>query len=311
MVEKNIDILVIGEINADLILTGDVTPAFGQAEKLIENATLTTGSSGAIFAGGAARLGLQVAYSGVVGDDVFGRFMLDKLREREIDISGVQVDPSLKTGLSVILSHTHDRAILTHLGSIAAQQAERVDRSLLRRARHVHITHYFLQTKLHSGLPALLAEARNLGCTVSLDTNWDPDEHWDAGLKHALAHVDVFLPNEHEAMAISRQPNLADALTSLAQNIPVVAIKMGAAGAICQQGETVTQDPGFKIKVVDTTGAGDSFNAGFLYGYLRQWPPADSLALACACGALSTQAPGGTDAQPTLAEASALVKHRI
>jgi sugar/nucleoside kinase (ribokinase family) len=305
---KAIDILVVGEVNADLVLTGDVTPAFGQAEKIVGDATLTIGSSGAIFACGAARLGLRVAYSGVVGDDMFGRFMVDNLRQRGVDTGGIQVAPSLKTGLTVILSRVDDRAILTHLGAIDALRAEQVERALLRRARHVHVTSYFLQHALQPGLPALLAEAHSLGCTVSMDTNWDPVERWADGLAEALAQVDVFLPNGQEALAIARQPDVLSALTALAQEIPTVVVKLGAEGAVCQQGETRLQNAGFQMEVVDTTGAGDSFNAGFLYGYLRQWPLTDALTLACACGALSTRAAGGTAAQPTLEEALAVIK---
>ncbi len=98
------DILGIGEINVDLILGHDARPIFGQFEKLVDDATLTVGGSGTIFAMGAAQLGLRVAYCGVVGDDTFGRFMLDKLHSRAIATHGVIVEPKLKTGLSVILN---------------------------------------------------------------------------------------------------------------------------------------------------------------------------------------------------------------
>ena len=301
------DILVVGEVNPDLVLTGDVTPAFGQTEKIIADATLAIGSSGAIFACGAARLGLRVAYSGVVGDDIFGRFMIDGLRERDVDTSGIRVDPALKTGLTVILSRVSDRAILTHLGTINALRAEQVNRALLQRARHLHTTSYFLQRTLQAGLPALLSEARSLRCTVSMDTNWDPAESWADGLDQALAQVDVFLPNEQEALAITGRPNISEALTALAQNIPTVVVKLGAMGAICQQRQKRIQKAGFQVDVVDTTGAGDSFDAGFLYGYLQNWPLDDALALACACGALSTRAAGGTTAQATLTEAQKML----
>src|SRR3954464_3198874 len=98
------DILTIGEINVDLILGHDARPIFGQFEKVVDDATLTVGGSGTIFAMGAAQLGLRVAYCGVVGEDAFGRFMLDHLHERYIDTRGVIIDPTLKTGLSVILN---------------------------------------------------------------------------------------------------------------------------------------------------------------------------------------------------------------
>ena len=307
---KDIDVLVVGEINVDLILTGDVVPVFGQAEKVIDEATLTIGSSGAIFACGAARLGLRVAYCGLVGRDLFGRFMMDSLSARGIDISGVRVDSSLKTGLSVILSRVDDRAILTHLGAMEALEAGQVDRALLRRARHLHLTSYFLQHKLQSGLPALLAEAKSLGCTVSMDTNWDPTERWAGGLSESLALVDLFLPNEQEALAIARKSTVSEALNTLAEIVSTVVVKLGSEGAIYQHQDRRLRQDGFSIDVVDTTGAGDSFDAGFVYGALQGWPPAESLALACACGALSTRAAGGTAAQATLAEAQTLREAR-
>src|SRR5512143_453168 len=117
------DILVAGEINPDLVLAGNVIPEFGQVEKLVEDATLAIGSSSAIFACGAARLGLNVAFIGVCGDDVFGRFMLDEMQKREVDVSNVIVRPGGQTGLTVILNQGTDRAILTHPGLIGSLRA--------------------------------------------------------------------------------------------------------------------------------------------------------------------------------------------
>lgn len=304
------DILTIGEINVDLILGHDAQPIFGQFEKVIDEATLTVGGSGTIFAMGAARLGLRVAYCGVVGDDVFGRFMLNHLQRRQIDTRGIIIDPRLKTGLSVILNVPGDRAILTHLGAIDALRAEQVNPTLLAQSRHVHVTSYFLQHNLRPGLAKLLAEVHANGATVSIDTNWDPSERWDDGLQEVLEQTDIFLPNEQEALALTRAKSVEEALKQLAATIPVVAIKRGAEGAICQQGTQIVADPGFPMQVVDTTGAGDSFNGGFLYGLLQDWQLAHALTLGCACGALSTQGAGGTTAQPTIAQAQALIYQR-
>jgi sugar/nucleoside kinase (ribokinase family) len=304
------DIAVIGELNPDLILTGAVQPAFGQVEQIVDDATLAVGSSGAIFACGAARLGLRVVYCGLVGDDEFGRYMLDQLRAHEVGVDGVIVDPAVKTGLSVILSLGDDRAILTHLGSMAALRADQVDRSVLASARHVHVTSFFLQHALRPSLPLLLATAHAMGSTVSMDTNWDPSERWNDGLTEALRHVDVFLPNEQEAIAISGAPSLEQAMERLNRRIPTVVVKQGAAGAAARQDQASAHDPGFHVRVVDTTGAGDSFNAGYLYGHLQGWALSDALALGCACGALSTRGPGGVGTQPTLAEAQLLISQR-
>ena len=305
------DILVLGEINVDLILGPEARPVFGQVEKIVDDATLTVGGSGTIFACGAARLGLRVAYCGVVGDDPFGRFMLDALHARGIDTAAVTVDPALKTGLSVILTTPGDRAILTHMGAIDALTPGHVDTALFATTRYVHVTSYFLQHRLRPGLPGLLRQARAAGASVSLDTNWDPTEQWDNGLAEVLALTDVFLPNAQEAVAIARRSELSAALDALAATVPTVAVKMGAAGACCRQGDTLVRDPGFPLDVVDTTGAGDTFNAGFLYGMLHRWPLADALRLGGAAGALSTQAAGGVNAQPTLAAAQALMARRV
>jgi sugar/nucleoside kinase (ribokinase family) len=296
------DILVAGEINPDLILTGNVTPEFGQVEKLVDDATLTIGSSSAIFACGAARLGLKVAFIGVCGDDVFGRFMLDEMSKRNVDIGNVIVRPGGSTGLSVILNQASDRAILTHPGLIAELQASDIADSLLAQARHLHVASYFLQTKLQPELPKLFQRAHTLGLTTSLDTNYDPSEQW-RGFDELLSVTNVFLPNEIEAKSLTGAQTAEDAAHRLGSQVEAVAIKLGKAGALgMSKGQSVRVN-GIPVHVVDTVGAGDSFDAGFIYGYLQQWSLEKSLRLACVCGALSTQQAGGTNGQPTLDEA--------
>jgi sugar/nucleoside kinase (ribokinase family) len=310
---RDFDIVVVGELNADLILRGDVTPVFGQVEKLIDDATLTLGSSSGIFACGAASLGLRVAFIGKVGDDEFGRFVKRNLEAKGIDTRGVVVDPGIKTGLTVIFSRgsgpsqggSDDRALLTYAGSIAALRYAEVDQTLLARSRHLHLGSYFMLDALRPDVPQLFAAAHNLGLTVSLDTNYDPTEQWDGGLAEALKHTDVFLPNETELCAIARQADPAAALGVLAGRVPLVAAKLGARGALGQRGTERAEAGPLPVKVVDTTGAGDTFDGGFLYGYLAGWPLARALRLACICGSLSTRTVGGTTGQPSLREALA------
>jgi len=308
MNDKPFDIIVVGELNADLILTGEVTPAFGQAEKLVDDATLTLGSSSAIFACGAARLGLRVAFIGKVGDDEFGRFVHHELEIRGVDTGEVIVDDTLKTGLSVILSRGNDRAILTHLGSIAALHYEEIDLARLAQARHLHLGSYFLLDALRPDVPRLFDAAHAAGLTTSLDTNYDPTERWADGLAETLARTDVFLPNETELRAISRQADLESALATVADQGPLVAAKLGPQGAIARRGSETVRAESIPVSLVDTTGAGDSFDTGFIYGYLAGWELHRALRLGCVCGALSTRAAGGTAAQATLAEALAVLE---
>ena len=296
------DILIAGEINPDLILSGDVMPEFGQVEKLVETASLTIGSSSAIFACGAARLGLKVAFIGVCGDDVFGRFMLDEMSKRNVDVNNVIVRSDGQTGLSVILNNRSDRAILTHSGLIAELKASDISDDLLRQSKHLHVASFFLQTKLQPDLPNLFDRAHALGLTTSLDTNYDPSEQW-FGFDELLSGTDVFLPNQVEALSITKASDVESAARRLATKAKLVAVKLGANGSLACSQNSVSKSTSISVKVVDTVGAGDSFDAGFLYGYLNNWELEKTLRLACVCGALSTQQAGGTSGQPILKDA--------
>lgn len=302
MTEKTYNLLVAGEINPDLILSGDVKPEFGQAEKLVDKASFTIGSSSVIFACGAARLGLKVAFVGVCGDDTFGHFMIREMEKRRIDVNNVIIKQGGTTGFSVILNRGADRAILTYPGLIPALQADDIPDDLLQRSRHLHLASYFLQTNLKPGLPALFRKARKSGLTTSLDTNFDPSETW-AGFDELLSETNVLLPNEKEALSLSKEKDLDSALGTLGSRVDVLAVKLGAAGAVGLQEGKTSRCASIPVQVVDTVGAGDSFDAGFLYGYINGWEIEKSLKLACVCGALSTQKAGGTEGQPTLAEA--------
>ena len=300
--ETQYDLFVAGEINPDLILSGNVMPEFGQVEKLVDSAALTIGSSSAIFACGVARLGLKVAFVGICGEDVFGRFMLNEMSKRGVDVSHVIIRPDGQTGLSVILNQQSDRAILTHSGLIAELQASDITDSLLAQARHLHVASYFLQTKLQPDLPVLFKRAHALGLSTSLDTNYDPSERW-AGFDELLAVTNVFLPNEAEAKSLTGAGNVEDATTMLGSKVEALAIKLGKDGALGMSKSQRVQVKSIPVNVMDTVGAGDSFDAGFIYGYLNGWELEKSLRLACVCGALSTQQAGGTNGQPTLDEA--------
>jgi sugar/nucleoside kinase (ribokinase family) len=301
------DILVAGEINPDLILSGNVEPAFGQVEKLVDSAVLTVGSSSAIFACGAARLGLKVAFIGKCGDDVFGRFMLSEMDKRGVDIGNVLILPGQATGLGVILNRGVDRAILTHLGLISALTAEDVPDDLLRQARHLHVASYFLQLSLQPGLPRLFERAHSFGLTSSLDTNYDPSEKW-AGFDELFAVTDVFLPNAAEACSLTRADTADAAAALLSERVETLAVKLGEQGALgIRNGEKI-EVASIPVKVVDTVGAGDSFDAGFIYAYLQGWSLEISLRVATICGALSTRAAGGIAAQADLVEITAILK---
>lgn len=297
------DVLVIGDLNVDIVLSGsDIVPAFDQRETLIEDATLTLGASAAIFACQAARLGLRTAIIGAVGADLFGEYVLKTLGDRGVDVDACVTAPGLKTGVSVILAPPGgSRAILTYAGSMSALRAAQIDAALFARARHVHLASYFLLEGLRADLPQLLGQARSAGMTISLDPNWDPAERWQ--FDEIVPRCDVLLPNEAELLAIARAPDVGSALARLGSRTTLIAVKQGERGATAWRGGELARCAALPVEVVDTTGAGDSFDAGFVFGVLRGWSLTETLTLACACGSLSTRSVGGTASQPTLEEA--------
>lgn len=286
------DLLVVGDCNPDLLLVGgDVEPEFGQREKLVETAQLVVGGSAAIAACGAARLGLDTAFVGAVGRDLLGTFMLDALADRGVDVSGCVADPAIPTGVTVAMVRGDDRAILTAPGAITALTAAAIDRDLLRASRHLHVASFHLLDGLRPGLEGLVAEAQEAGLSVSLDPQGDPGGGDTALLARLAAAVDILFVNEREDAALD------------STGCPLVVVKRGARGALARRPDKEIEASAPVVATVDATGAGDSFDAGFLSARLAGKPLPAALALACACGALSTRTLGGTAAQPTLAEA--------
>ena len=311
--DRDVDILVIGEINPDIVIADpDPVPVFGEVERIVRSIEMTVGSSSAIFACGAARLELRVAFCGVVGDDVFGRFMLDEMARRGVDVSACAIDPARSTGATVILTSGMDRAMLTAMGAIGALDVDTVPTSLIGRAKHLHSGSFYLQETSRDRLPAFFAAARKRGLTTSFDTNWDPTDRWDGGVADMLRASDVFVPNAVEARRIARADDVEEAARALVamgsigrtDGGPIVAVKLGAAGALaCRADGPIVRVPAMPIVPIDTTGAGDSFNAGFLRAWLDGGDLRDSLELGVVCGALSTRQVGGVNGQATLAEA--------
>ena len=308
---RGVDLVVVGDCNPDvLVLGGDVTPSFGQQEKLVESISIVVGGSAAITAVAAARLGLSVELVAAVGADPAGQFMLRELSREGVGTAAIAVRGDVPTGMTVALSRGTDRAILTALGAVASLTTRDVPTALLARARHVHICSYFLlEHSLGPGLAAMLAAARAAGATTSLDTNWDPAGKWgDGHLPATLAQTDVLLPNETEALRIAGEPTLQAAAAALAAQGPRLVVKLGERGVLCVAGPVWHRAELPPVTPVDATGAGDCFNAGLIGGLLRGLALPEAAALGCAVGALSTRAAGGTASCPDLASALALAR---
>jgi sugar/nucleoside kinase (ribokinase family) len=291
---SKLDIAIAGEINLDLILYGLPEQMATERELLASAFAITLGSSSAILAHNLAALGSRVGFVTKVGDDFFGTLALERLRERGVDLASVA--HGAKSGVTLILPHGPRRHILTYPGTISELRFEDLNLDYLASARHFHMSSLFLQRELLPYVPELFRRMKSAGLTTSLDTNDDPDDRWDSALEEILPYVDILLPNEREAMKMSRADDVETALSRLAQKVETVVVKMGDSGAIAIRSAHRFTAPAVPVTVIDQVGAGDSFDAGFLHQFLRGADLTTCLAYGNMCGAFSTTDCGGTEA---------------
>ncbi|MGI8772514.1 MAG: carbohydrate kinase family protein [Acidobacteriaceae bacterium] len=294
---RRFDITIAGEINLDLILYGLPEQMPLERELLASGFEIALGSSSAILAHNIATLGTRVGFVTRVGPDDLGKVALERLAESGVDLSQIRyAEGGSGTGVTVLLHHGGQRRILTYPGTMAEMTLADLDMEYLCSGRHFHLSSLFLQKALQPDLPRLFAELKRAGLTISLDTNDDPDGAWDGVLDELLDMIDVLLPNQAELKQIARKSTVEEALAVLSRRVPLVVVKRGPEGALVQQGDVRESVPGITVQPVDTIGAGDSFNAGFLSAYLRGESPLSCAAMGNLAGALSTLRPGGTEA---------------
>lgn len=305
---KQIDVLTLGDLCVDLILSDkDIIPEFGQKEKLIKDYSLEMGGSCSIFACQTSKLGLKTALIGNVGQDSFGELIYDTLDSANVSTQFINKNPKIKTGISTVLNTGNDRAILTYSGTIDSVKIEDVTDNILERVRHFHIGSYFIMKKIQPHYSEIIKKLENYGATISLDTNWDPDERWDNGIWDILPHVNIFFPNLNEAMAITGKSTGEEAINKLKKAVDIIVIKMGEEGALAYHKDMVYKANAISVDVMDTVGAGDNFDGGFIYGFLNGKTIEESLNIACTCGSYSTLKAGGTEGQLTLSKLNEII----
>ncbi len=294
--KKRFDVTIAGEINLDLILYGlpEVMPL--ERELLGNDFRLTLGSSSAIVAHNLAALGLSVGFITRLGDDALGSIALKRLAEKGVNLTRVKrIRGGTSTGVTILLDHEGKRHILTYPGNMFEMVATDLDMAYLASGRHFHLSSLFLHKALQPDLPRIFRQLKAEGLTLSLDTNDDPEDRWGGVLDELLGIVDIFLPNEDEACRISGKPDAESAIEALAKRVPLVAVKCGKRGALVRVAGRRWLLPAASVTPLDTIGAGDSFNAGFLAAYLRGEAPNACAAFGNRTAALSTLRPGGTE----------------
>lgn len=312
MKSKKFDVLVIGELNVDIIINHlDSFPEIGK-EKFAKNMAVTLGSSSAIFACNLSSLGVKVGFLGKIGNDYFGKIILDRLMEKGVDISFIIVDNVLNTGASIVLNFDEDRAMVTFPGAMSSLTISDIPDNTLALARHLHFSSYYLQEGMKSGVGKMFESAKKLDMTTSFDMQWDPKEKWDLDYTNVLPYVDIFLPNENEIIHLTQENSINDALKKLSRISNEIAVKKGSNGSLLQyKGTIISKEPFLNNNVVDAIGAGDSFNAGFIFKYINGFSPEECLEFGNLMGAINTTAAGGTTAFANYEDIMKIAKERF
>lgn len=297
MSAKKFDVIVVGELNVDLILNSiDSFPEIGK-EKIARNMTLTLGSSSAIFASNLSTLGSKVAFIGKIGNDSFGALVTDSLNKKGVNTDCLIRSSEWNTGATIVLNYDQDRAMVTYPGAMEHLILSDISEQSLAQARHLHFSSYFLQPGIQKDLKELFKRAKELGLTTSLDIQWDPAEKWEFDYKGILPFVDVFLPNEQEIRFLTNESTVEGALDSIIPHANHIVVKMGSKGSLLvTEGKKIFKEAFTNNNVVDAIGAGDSFNAGFIFKYTGGADLTECQTFGNLTGAVNTTQAGGTAA---------------
>ncbi len=289
-----IDVAVVGEINPDIIFYGLPRELREDSEMWASGFTLTLGSSSAILAHNLALLGSRVSISSLVGRDALGEMCCQRLSDAGVELEHVaRSTVGTSTGVTLILPLTTTRRVITFPGAMFEFGIEHLDLDYLATARHFHLSSLFLHRKLSPDIPDLFREMKRRGLTTSLDTNDDPENKWDSGLERILPLVDVLFCNEEELMKIAKAECAAEYLSA---KVRLLVVKRGARGASAYTNGRRMDAPSLQVEAIDSVGAGDSFDAGFLHQWVLHAPLETCVAYGNLAGSLSVTRPGGTEA---------------
>ncbi len=291
------DVTLAGEANLDLLFYGlpDDLPA--DRELIADGMALTLGGSPAITAHNLAALGSRTGFITAASDDLFASMCIRDLTAAGVDLSRiVQADHVANTGVSVLLQHRNSRRTLTYPGNTLNLRFENLDLEYLASSRHFHLSSYFLQEGLRQDVPRLFTHLKREGLTISVDPNDDPLGTWGDSFLEILKYVDVLMPNEREVCEMMRDSDAERAILRLSNMVPLLVVKRDVRGVVAIKGGRRYESEAVPVNSMDAIGAGDSFNAGFLHGFIRGWPLIRCLKFGNLTGAFSTTAPGGVQA---------------
>ncbi len=278
---------------------------------LVEEMALHTGGCALNTATGLARFGLPVEVIGKVGTDPFGDFLVQAMAQRGIGTRGVSRDPEIGTSATMVMvAPDGERRFVHYIGANARLRPEDVDPALIAGASILHVAGALVLPGLDGPpMARILQTARSAGVITFLDTVWDDTGRWMELLGPSLPYVDYFVPSLAEAQALTGLDDPREVARALLdRGVGTVGLKMGEAGClVVSGGGEPLHLPAFAVPVVDATGAGDAFAAGFIAGVWLGWPLEQTARLANAAGALCVTGSGASGQVRSLAETLAFM----
>jgi sugar/nucleoside kinase (ribokinase family) len=311
---RSIEVLCIGQVVADIIARPLSTFHFSKDTTLVDSIEISNGGDAFNTAVDMRKLGVKAALAGKVGNDALGRMLLKKAKGFGIPLKGIRVSSTEKTSACIALVNRSGERVFIYFGG-ANEKFFRgdLDEALFRRARIVHFGGVFDTPGIEGAVLAeILRDARTDGIITSMDVTWDNEGIWLPKIREALPYLDYFLPsiNEVKEMLGTSDPVKA-ASELLAMGVRNVAVKLGADGCYIASAEVKMHVPGFPpSKVVDTTGAGDAFVAGFIAGVVKKWTLRECARLGNAVGALAVQKAGATEGVTGFPDAAQLMSRK-
>ncbi len=295
-------ILIIGPVFCDLLLDGfQRVPSPGEEEYLNNIGTSIGGV--AITAMALNQLGIPTELVTSLGDDLFGRYILEDLRSKEIGTNYITVEKGNRSNLTVIFPFEKDRSFLTQMMDQDCRTRtilEGLHRINLDEFSHIHITFPLLKEKEYK---ELVSRASDKGLSISADLGFDDAKAWDDSDYMLLKILDYFLPNDKETFLITGEKDVEKAIRILTQWVKTPLVTLGRNGVLLiNENDEICRIPAIDIPVINTTGAGDSFTAGFLYGRLNKEPLETSALKGVICGSLTAGAHESVSGQISLKE---------
>ncbi len=302
--------LVIGDLNVDIIVADINRPLEKGSEVIAKNYLLDIGGSGGIFSAVLSELGIKTHIISKIGNDTFGDYLIQRLEGHGAGVDKILIEESKSTGVTISLTYDDDKMQVSSVEMVKKFNISDIVFKGFENITHVHFSSYYMMDGLQNDYMKIISTIKKKygNITFSMDTNDDPSGEWNNKIYEILPHIDVFLINKKEAMMITKKDSIDDAFEELSKIVKTIVIKLDVEGYIAKHNGNVYSGDSLKVDFQDSTGAGDNFDAGFIYGFLNNMGTERSLRIGNICGAKSVEYLGGSGTKEKFDKIHKLIK---